>query len=462
MSELDRLALAVLQPGFHGVRLPTAFAGLLDEGLGGICLFGSNTAGGRAETRALVAAVHAASDSAVVAVDEEGGDVTRLYVEEGSPVLGPAALGVVDSLELTESTGHAVGSDLADLGIDLCLGPVADLNTTPDNPVIGTRSFGTGPRRAADHVAAWVRGLQAAGPGACAKHFPGHGDTSDDSHLALPTVTADYRTLAARELMPFASAARAGAAAVMTSHIMVPALDPDLPATFSPVTLRLLREQLGFEGVIVSDALDMAGASAGRGIPQAAVLALVAGADLLCLGPDKDEALVRAVQTAIVDGVRHGRLDEERLADAARRASTLRRRELVGEPARVVAPSPAVRVEGRLPRLTDALLVAAESEPSIAVGPAVWGLAPDLTLDAADPGALSELKKAADGRIVVLQVRDAHRHAGVPELVREASVVIEYGWPGPAPVVPRICTFGASRPADEAVAALLRESGWDR
>ncbi len=152
--------------------------------------------------------------------------------------------------------------------------------------MIGVRSFGADPALAARHVAAYTRGLQGAGAGAVAKHFPGHGDTATDSHRALPTITVDADLLAARELVPFRAAVAAGTLGVMTSHILLPAIDPELPATLSAPVLRLLRDDLGFTGAIVSDALDMAGASKGRGIPEAAVLALAAGVDLLCIGTD--------------------------------------------------------------------------------------------------------------------------------------------------------------------------------
>ena len=147
---------------------------------------------------------------------------------DGSPVLGPLALGAADDLALTRAVGRAIGLELAAVGITLDLGPVADVNSNADNPVIGTRSFGSsapdGRRRTSPRG---PLGLQSAGVAACAKHFPGHGDTAEDSHLALPVLDVDLATLAARELVPFVAAVEAGTAAVMTSHVVVPALDPD-------------------------------------------------------------------------------------------------------------------------------------------------------------------------------------------------------------------------------------------
>ncbi|ABL83983.1 MULTISPECIES: glycoside hydrolase family 3 N-terminal domain-containing protein [unclassified Nocardioides] len=456
-QSLEQLALRVLLPAFPGTTLARDVAGLFAEGLGGVCLFGSNTADGPAAVAELTSAIHAAAPYAVVAVDEEGGDVTRLHALDRSPVLGPAALGAAGDLALTRETGAAIGTELAAAGIDLDLGPVADVNSDPDNPVIGTRSFGTDAAAAAAHTAAWVAGLQGAGVAACAKHFPGHGDTAQDSHLALPMVDVDLPTLLGRELAPFAAAVEAGVASVMTSHILVPAVDPALPATLSRPVLGLLRDHLGYGGVLVTDALDMAGASAGRGIPEAAVLSLAAGADLLCLGADKDIALVRQVQAAIVAAVRSGRLAEERLVEAVDRIARLPRGAGSAAPvdaARQLAGARrAVTVEGELPDLRGAEVVSVATPANIAIGEVPWGLPPDRFLQPGEP--------VTGDRPVVLQVRDAHRRPEV--LVEGAAVVVEWGWPGPyAGGTPRICTRGYSRPGAVAVTELLRKAGWDR
>ena len=465
-TPLDELALRVQLAAFPGTTLTPEVADLLAAGLGGLCLFGSNTADGPEAVARLAAAVHAASPRAVVAIDEEGGDVTRLHVATGSPVLGPAALGAADDLALTRDTGRLVGAELAAVGVDLDLGPVADVNTNPDNPVIGTRSFGTDPRRVADHVVAWLQGLQETGVAACVKHFPGHGDTSTDSHLALPIVDVDLEVLAGRELVPFAAAVEAGVAAVMTSHLLVPHVDGDLPATLSPRVLALLRGRLGFTGTIVTDALDMAGVSDGRGIPEAAVLSLIAGADLLCLGADKDVALVREVQRALVAAVRSGRLPESRLVDAAARVDRVHRR-ASSSPApttdQLAGARRAVTVEGRLPDLRGAAVVSIATRANIAVGDAAWGLPADECLDPSGPD-----RRLAGAGPLVVQVRDAHRRPEVGALVGDLAatrpvVVVEWGWPGPYDDrAPRICTRGSSLPAVAAVRELLASAGWDR
>ncbi|MBM7516191.1 glycoside hydrolase family 3 protein [Nocardioides nitrophenolicus] len=463
---IERLALEVQLASFAGPALPEEWAALLEEGLGGICLFGSNLTGTPSDVAALVREIRDCRPAALVATDEEGGDVTRLHARTASPVPGAAVLGAVDSVELTRSVGLAVGSELASVGIDLDLGPVADVNSNPDNPVIGTRSFGVDPALVARHVAAWVSGLQAAGVAACVKHFPGHGDTGQDSHLTLPVLAADASVVRGRELTPFAAAVRAGAAAVMTSHILVPAVDPSLPATLSAPVLALLRTELGYDGAVVSDALDMAGASADRGIPEAAVLALVAGCDLLCIGPDKPAALVREVQAAVVAAVATGRLPLVRLVEAAARAGRIRRG--AGRPGALPAPGTLVAaarracvVEGVLPDLTGARVVSVATEANIAVGAGRWGLAPDETVAA---GA------ALPTGSVVVQVRDAHRRPEVGAALAAHPgplVVVEWGWPGPrtgwahAPHA-RICTRGNGQPSIAAVEELLTEAGLDR
>jgi len=447
----ERLALQVLLPGFSGTHLSDDVARLLDEGLGGVCLFASNM-----PAVSLTEAIRSVAPRAVVAVDEEGGDVTRLHASTGSPVLGHAALGVVDDVDLTRRTAAMIGAELAAAGITLDLGPVADVNSNPDNPVIGVRSFGSDAALVARHVAAYVEGLHAAGIAACAKHFPGHGDTYEDSHLALPRVTATVDELMARELVPFRAAVDAGVDAVMTSHLVVGAVD-DRPATLSAPVLQLLRDDLGFGGLVVSDALDMAGASAGRGIPAAAVAALQAGCDLLCLGADKDASLVRAVQAALVAAIRSGELAGSRLEEAASRVTGLARR-TPGEVAvadQAAAARAALRVDGELPDLTGALVARIDTAPSIAVGDVPWGLPADVV----DPDAL-----LATDRPVVLQVRDAHRHPDMMTLVDKlgpSALVVEYGWPAPWTArAARLCTYGASLPAREAVAEVLRERGW--
>ena len=350
-SPLRRLALSTLLPAFPGHRPPAWALRLVAEGLGGYTLFGYNIRDAP-QVAALTATLRSVRPDVVIATDEEGGDVTRLHYAHGSPYPGNAALGVVDDVTLTETVYRAIGARLAAVGITLDMAPAVDVNSADDNPAIGTRSFGADPARVAAHAAAAVTGLQSAGVAACAKHFPGHGATVTDSHLDLPLVDAPLSVLRQRELPPFAAAIAAGARAVMTAHIRVPDLTGGEPATFSRRTLHdLLRGELRFTGAIVSDALEMRGASAAIGVPEAAVRALAAGNDLLCFGgelaksPDA-EAVVEKTVAAIIAAVADGRLTEDDLAASAARNARL------AAPAATLAPNttvaPAATVAGTL------------------------------------------------------------------------------------------------------------------
>ncbi len=241
--------------------------------------------------------------------------MTRLEVATGSSYPGNAALGAVDDIGLTERVAASIGADLAEVGVNLNLAPVADVNTNPLNPVIGIRSFGADDELVARHVAASVRGLQGAGVAACAKHFPGHGDTSEDSHHELPVV----ESLEDAALAPFRAAIGADVQSIMTAHIVVRSLG-ETPATMSRAVLHdLLRDELGYDGLVLTDALEMKAISATVGVEEGAVQAIAAGADALCLGHDLFDESVVAVRDALVGAARSGRLPESRLAEAAAR-----------------------------------------------------------------------------------------------------------------------------------------------
>ena len=196
-------------PPFPAIRAPDWALDLVADGLAGYTLFGYNVTD-PAQVAASTAALRAARPDVLIAIDEEGGDVTRLAHPTGSPYPGNAALGAVDDLDLTRRVYQAIGAELAALGLNLNLAPTVDVNTADDNPIIGTRSFGADPVRVAAHAAAAVAGLQAAGVAACAKHFPGHGATVADSHLELPTVDVPLDLLRERDLPPFAAVVAAG------------------------------------------------------------------------------------------------------------------------------------------------------------------------------------------------------------------------------------------------------------
>ena len=473
---LRRLALGTLLAAFAGETAPGWALDLLAEGLAGHTLFGINVVDAD-QVAALTADLRSARPDALIAIDEEGGDVTRLAHRTGSPYPGNAALGAVDDPELTRAVYAAIGGDLARAGISLDLAPTVDVNTADDNPIIGTRSFGATPELVARHAAAAIEGLQSAGVAACAKHFPGHGATMTDSHLELPTVDASLDLLRRRDLPPFAAVIAAGSQAIMSAHIRVPALTGDDPGTFSRRVLTdLLRGEYGFRGAIVTDALEMRGAAAtADGIGPAAVRALAAGADLLCIGARVDLALVEAVVAEIAAAAGDGRLPLARLEDAVARtaamatwAGTPRTRPVPDEGLGLAAARRAVRVEGSLADLAGPLVVQLVSGHSIAEGRVPWGLAPHLdgteqvevVAAEASPEAITD---RAGSRPIVVVGRHTHRFPASRELIEQLAAghpvgVVEMGWPSrwrPAHAKAFVTTHGASLANGRAAAEAL-------
>jgi beta-glucosidase-like glycosyl hydrolase len=468
--DLERLINATLLVPFPGAAAPRWVLEGLERGISGVTLFAINgNVPGAGELASLTAQLRDAGD-ALVSIDEEGGDVTRLAHETGSPYPGSAALGALDEPATTQRVYRSLGAELRGAGVNLDFAPSADVNTADDNPIIGTRAFGSDPGLVARHVTAAVAGLQEAGVAACAKHFPGHGATSQDSHLEVPAVDADLALLDRREMVPFRAAIAAGVRSIMTAHLRIPELTGATPATLAPEAITgLLRGTLGYDGVVVTDALDMRAASDAIGIPEAAVRALAAGADLLCLGSKEYEDSVRAIRERIVEAVREGRLPAERLKEAAARVAGLRawlavpRTAEVDRAAGLDAARRAVRITGS-PSVDAAPLVLELQTPSnIAVGPVPWGLspwAPDaVPVDAETAGAGALLTRAA-GRPLVVVVRDAHRYPGHRDLVsvllsaRPDAVLVEMGLPvwRPENSSAYIATYGATR-ANARVAA---------
>ena len=248
-----------------------------------------------------------------VTIDEEGGLVSQI---SGHLVVPPSALLLSRGSEPgdVEWTSRVTGERLRALGIDWVFAPVADIHSEPRNPVIGPRSFGTRPDEVVSGVAESVRGLRAAGVASCLKHFPGHGDTALDSHLALPVCSRSRDELEQREIAPFR--ANLDAAAVMTAHVVYPALDPERPATFSPaIAGTLLRETLGYTGVSITDALEMQGASSGRSPADTGRAALQAGCDLLLFATYHED--VRRARLELAKLLVDGAIDREHF-DAAR------------------------------------------------------------------------------------------------------------------------------------------------
>lgn len=502
---LRRLVLGTLLAAFDGPTPPVWAVDLVTEGLAGHVLFGFNVVDVD-QLAALTATLRAARPDVLIGIDEEGGDVTRLGHRDGSPYPGNGALGATGDPGLTEQIYRSIGRDLAAVGINLNLAPSVDVNTVSDNPIIGTRSFGDDPTRVAAHSAAAVAGLQAAGVAACAKHFPGHGATVADSHLELPIVDASLHLLRARDLPPFAAAIKAGTKSIMTAHIRVPELTGDVPSTFSHQALAgLLREEMGFTGAIVTDALEMRGAARiAGGTAKGAALALAAGADLLCIGAVVDQALVEEIVADVIAAVHDGRLPLSRLEEAAARTAelaawaALRADDPAGtaplasvlsedRAAHNAAAAPtetgpdgvanlglavarrAIVIEGDVPPLAGALVVQLESPSTIAEGHVPWGMYPHVAATAgpmrlaAAATSATDLRLAAAGRPIVIAGRNLHRLAGAAGLVEALAatdrvVVVEMGWPSawrPAGVAAFLTTYGASRANGRAAAEAL-------
>ncbi|MGW0979890.1 glycoside hydrolase family 3 protein [Streptomyces xiamenensis] len=504
---LTRDALAVLQPTFAGTtRAPDWLLRQLENGMTGVGIFGRNVQSTE-QLAALTGQLRAANPEVLVATDEEAGDVTRLELIGGSSFPGNLALGAADDLDLTRAVATAIGHRLTECGISVNWAPSADINTDPGNPVIGVRSFGQDPALVARHTVAFVEGLQSTGVAACVKHFPGHGNTSVDSHLAMPRIDIDLDTLHSRELVPFKAAIAAGTRCVMSAHILLPALDPDRPGTLSPSVLAgLLRAPetqggLGFDGVIYSDAIEMKAIEAVHGLARGCALAVAAGADAICVGgTPSDEAEVLRLRDAIIQAVRDGELSEERLHDAAERVRALgrwtarARAEATAGPAGRSGPAQDIGLAAarRALRLTRPEGSPAPTPPTlapyvasfhpvanIAVGHHTpWGVATELerllpgtrsadhTADqarAAGPAALAAgiLEEAGEHPVVAV-VRDAHRHPWMADTLtallaaRPDTTVVEMGVPESPPAgALYIATHGAARVCGRAAAEVI-------
>jgi beta-N-acetylhexosaminidase len=475
--------LATLLPGFAGTSLPVWLRDRLRAGLGGVCLFAQNISS-PGQLRSLTDAILAANPYAIIAIDEEGGDVTRLFAATGAPFPGNAVLGRLDDLTTTRETAAAIGWSLRRAGCTVNFAPCVDVNSRSDNPVIGVRSFSSDAERVARHGRAWVEGLQSTGVAASAKHFPGHGDTAQDSHVSLPVVNRSLDELHRRELLPFVGAIEAGCRLIMTSHILLPQVDPNHPATMSRIVLHdLLRGELGFSGVVVSDALDMAGASGSLGMAKAAVAALQADCDLLCLGTENTDTQLADIELAVRNAVAAGTLGANRVREAVSRV-----RGLAAElgAARRAAEEPQSSAPGWLTseaELVDTFdlqpgasdwrtrargrytVVRLEADPNIAAGTTPWGPFAAAAVEPAEPAAAafevqsvclisparSALPPFRPSQPVLVIGRDIHQHPFAREAVDRLRaqhldlLVVDMGWPSADRRYADVATFGASR-----------------
>lgn len=317
MLDLSAAAARLFTVGFAGHAPDPELDGLIARGVGGVVLFSRNV-GTPAELFELTRTIkRRAERPLLVAVDQEGGTVARL--RHGFTRLPPfRALGTSGDTTLARELGTVVGAELAAVGIDWDFAPVLDVDTNPDNPVIGARSLGPDPALVAELGVAFARGLEDAGLAACAKHFPGHGDTRQDSHLELPRLPHALDRLERVELAPFRAASAARVPSIMVAHVVFEALDAERPASMSEAVVGgVLRQRLGYDGVVVTDDLEMKAIADHFAIDEVVERGLDAGVDvfLVChtaaFAHRGIDAIVRAVQT--------GRVREEKLRRAVER-----------------------------------------------------------------------------------------------------------------------------------------------
>jgi len=339
-TALRRQIGQLLIAGFNGHQITPELRSLAREfGLGGVILFARNVAEPEQEAEVAYEAARLVPDlPAWVSVDQEGGRVARLKAPftEWPPM---ATLGRSGDVTLAERFARALAAELKAVGITLDYAPVLDIHTNAKNPVIGDRALADTAEDVARLGSAIVRALQGAGIAACGKHFPGHGDTSTDSHFELPLVEHPPDRLRRVEFVPFKAAIQAGVATIMTAHVLVPSLDEKRPASLSRrIVFDLLRDELGYEGVILSDDLEMKAIAAQYEVPEAAVMAIEAGCDgmLICSG---DHATQVAALEALVHAVEEERLPYARVEDALKRQRRAKERFL----AATVAAKPAAR-----------------------------------------------------------------------------------------------------------------------
>jgi beta-N-acetylhexosaminidase len=336
MTLVDK-AGQIMAFGFDGVTLTTDLSDMVDAlRPGGVVLFARNVESPSQLaqlTRDLQERAQASGcPPLVISIDQEGGRVARLRRAQGFTEF-PSARSVgamIDPVPQVQQIARAMAAEMKAAGINMDLAPVLDVNNNTQNPIIGDRSFGADPDLVATCGVAFIQALQAEGIMAVGKHFPGHGDTTVDSHIALPVIPHDRHRLDQIEFVPFKAAIAAGVAGIMSSHISFPAIDPtpNLAGTLSPkVMTNLLRDEFRFDGIRMTDSLEMGALrTSGYPVPRAAVTALQAGADMLLF--NCSHGLIREAHAAIVDAVRRGEVPTARLDEAVRRV--LRTKERFG------------------------------------------------------------------------------------------------------------------------------------
>lgn len=322
MSTLDAAVAKMFCIGFPGLEAPRETWALFDRGVSGAILFSRNFESA-AQMAALCGALkERAGRPLLTSIDQEGGRVRRLRGAPFSDLPAMRAVGAAGDPALAREVGALLGRELRAVNVDLGYAPVLDVDTNPDNPVIGDRSLSRDAAQVAALGAALIEGMQGVGVAACGKHFPGHGDTSQDSHLDLPRLPHGMDRLERVELVPFRRAVEVGVASIMTAHVVFEALDGAYPATMSRGALDgILRDRLGYRGVVISDDLEMKAIADHYGLEEAVVRGALAGVDLFLVCHDAD--VQRRAIDHLVAAVRRGVVPEARIAEAGARIDAL-------------------------------------------------------------------------------------------------------------------------------------------
>lgn len=339
MSPAEKIGQLVMI-GVEGESIDDSITAFIEEQhIGGIILYSRNLHNAE-QSLELMNALKAANDAAnevplFIGVDEEGGLVTRLP-DEVLPTPASRDIGMKDSPDWTREIGQLIGKKVAAFGFNIDFAPVLDIDSNPDNPVIGSRSFGRDAETVIRHGLALMLGMKEQRVVPVIKHFPGHGDTSDDSHIDLPILAHDEERLRSFEMQPFIEAIEQGADAVMVAHLLVPAFDEHDPASLSrPIITDLLREELGFDGVVVTDDMTMGAIAQHYSFQDAVLRAVLAGSDIILIGHgyDRAEAAIQALERAYLSG----ELSDERLNESLRRILQLKHQyELSDEPLQAI------------------------------------------------------------------------------------------------------------------------------
>jgi beta-N-acetylhexosaminidase len=477
MNEFRKLAGQLIMIRLFGTELDAGTAAFIRaNAVRGACLFRQNMLDAAQLTRFNADLLEAMGSNALIALDQEGGAVVRsLWVP---PPPSAMALGAADDPALAKEVGAAVARAVKAMGFNWNFAPVLDLNNNPRNPVIAERSFGADPMRAAELAMAWMDGSESEGVACCVKHFPGHGDTHVDSHRDLPLVDKPLAELERFEFAPFRAAAP-HAPAVMTAHIVYPALDPHNPATMSRAILTdLLRDKMGYQGVIITDGMDMHAIAHRYSAGQAAVNALVAGADMvMAIGSrETQEETLDAIAAAIADGrltmqavrARLARLDKlaqahpagstpyaTEAADRDLMARAWRRALTVRGAAQRPAPGGKVRLVARQDVVSDG--VSEAGVPAASIAASLGKLYEVELVTFADPETFDWDALPKDGRFTLLASTSRRRYGPHARASWRPDLHLALWNPYQALdfAAPALMTYGFAPPALEAVNAWL-------